>query len=205
MTATPYEPTVPSVRMEYATVMAENGGLLDLDFGGEELVTGVACYGALPELGARVMVLLQGGGATVVPAASGLVVPHWRGRLADKTMASSAAEDVLTVQTNSSFSGIFNNNGVFTFSRSGTYVVGGSFQLGGGTVTAEQRALYTFKHLTTGRLHRYSVGRAEPFCAYTFTVSVSAGDTGQFMVYQNSGGTRSFLNNYAAIYLIGNH
>ena len=35
MTATPYEPTIPSARMEYATVLAVSGGLVDLDFGGD--------------------------------------------------------------------------------------------------------------------------------------------------------------------------
>lgn len=70
MSAPRYEPQQQSAQYRYATVQAVSDGLCDLDFGDPEgeIVTGVPVHGTVPDAGDRVMVLLQGRGATVLPA-----------------------------------------------------------------------------------------------------------------------------------------
>lgn len=67
MSAPRYTPDKPTASTAYATVQAVNGGLCDLDFGDGDPVLGVPVFGDAPGVGDRVMVLLQGRGAMVIP------------------------------------------------------------------------------------------------------------------------------------------
>lgn len=72
----PYIPPQQSARYRYATVQAVGGGLCDLDFGDGGSMAGVPVYGGSPAVGERVMVLVQGSGAVVVPPTPQPVYGH---------------------------------------------------------------------------------------------------------------------------------
>jgi hypothetical protein len=196
MSATPYIPREPSTQTAYATVHAVNGGKVDLDFGGDEPVADVGCYGAVPQPGDRVLVLIQGSGMTVLgtrPPA----VPRLRGRMPNIAVVNIAAPATWTGALVASYveDRVTWSNGTITFAEAGIYMIGGQFQTDR-PVVADQRAFIAW---IDGTATRFAFSRAEDTLSFSFVTGGDAGATREFKVYQESGGTANFSNAYLNI------
>lgn len=186
MSATPYLPREPSTRTAYATVLAVDGGRVDLDYGDGDPVTGVGCYGAVPLPGDRVLTLIQGSGCTVL-ADRPADVPRLRGVLPDKAVATGVSttwDGTLSSYTQDRVT--WAPSGTVTFAEAGMYVIGGNLT---SSTLKNETSRMLIAWTGDGGGPRTSMGTFEDVMAFSFVVGIPASGTGSLSIYQSTGAT----------------